>query len=160
MNTLGEFFGEVCKKIFPIPEELYLGNPNATIAICTLSDIHLLKQISNSELMKNIILVGRLLSENKGIDSIIRFTNSNNNLKTIIICGEDVLGHRAGYSLIALHKHGIQNNGRIINSTSPDPFLSVSQEEVFQFQNKVKIINKIGVSNIIEISKLIDIIKN
>jgi len=155
MNLLGNIFGEVCKTIFPIPEEIHLGNPNSLIAICTLSDIRLLKKISNSNLMKNIALVGRLLSENKGIDSIIRYVNSNHNLKTIIVCGEDVFGHNSGHSLLALHKNGIDLNGRIINSSSPDPVLTVSQTEVTKFQNQVKIINKIGTSNLKEISELV-----
>jgi tetrahydromethanopterin S-methyltransferase subunit A len=155
VNIIGNIFGEVCKKLFPIPEELYFGNPNSSIAICTLSDIGLLKKISNSDLMKNITLVGRLLSENKGIDSIIRHVNSNDNVKTIIICGKDVIGHQSGDALLALHKNGIDHNGRIINSSSPDPFLSVSPMEVIKFQKKIKIINKIGLSNFKEISKLV-----
>jgi len=155
MKIIGNIFGEVCKTLFPIPEELYFGNPNSSIAICTLSDIHLLKKISNSNLMRNIVLVGRLLSENKGIDSIIRYVNSNYNVKIIIICGEDVFGHQAGDSLLALHKNGIDLNGKIINSSSPDPILTVSQIEVIKFQNQVKIINKIGTSNFKEISKLV-----
>jgi len=155
LNIIGNIFGEVCKTLFPIPEELYFGNANSSIAICTLSDIHLLKKISNSNLMKNIALVGRLLSENKGIDSIIRYVNSNHNVKIIIICGEDVFGHQSGDSLLALHKNGIDLNGRIINSSSPDPVLTVSQMEVIKFQNQVKIINKIGRSNLKEISKLV-----
>jgi len=105
--------------------------------------------------MENIAIVGRLLSENKGIDSIIRFVNSNHNIKTIIVCGEDVFGHNSGHSLLALHKNGIDLNGRIINSSSPDPILTVSQMEVTKFQNQVKIINKIGTSNLKEISKLV-----
>lgn len=155
MNLLGNIFGEVCKTIFPIPEEIYLGNSKSSTTICTLSDIRLLKKISNSNLMENIAIVGRLLSENKGIDSIIRFVNSNHNIKTIIVCGEDVFGHNSGHSLLALHKNGIDLNGRIINSSSPDPILTVSQMEVTKFQNQVKIINKIGTSNLKEISKLV-----
>ena len=155
MKIIGNIFGEVCKSLFPITEELYFGNTNSSIAICTLSDIQLLKKIVNSNLMKDIALVGRLLSENKGIDTIVRYVNSNHNLKTIIICGDDVFGHNSGHSLLALHKNGINLNGRIINSSSPDPVLIVSQMEVTKFQNQVKIINKIGSSNLKEISKLV-----
>ena len=155
MKNIGNIFGEVCKTLFPIPEELYFGNPKSSIAICTLSDIHLLKKISSSKLMKNIVLVGRLLSENKGIDAMIKYVNSNHNVKTIIICGEDVIGHQSGDSLLKLHKNGIDLIGRIINSTSPDPVLTVSHKEVSKFQEQIKIINKIGTSNLKEISQLV-----
>ena len=160
MNLLGNIFGEVCKTIFPIPEEIYFGNSKSTISICVLSSISLLKEIANSELMKNISLVGRLFSENKGIDSIIRYVNSNPNIHTIIICGKEVFGHKPGSSLLALYKNGIDDNGRIINSTSPDPYLTVTKKEVKIFQDRVKIINKIGITNFEKISKLVDIIQN
>ncbi len=160
MNLLGNIFGEVCKTIFPIPEEIYFGNSKSSVSICVLSSISLLKEIANSELMNNISLVGRLFSENKGIDSIIRYVISNPNVQTIIICGKEVWGHKSGYSLLALYKNGIDNNGEIINSTSPDPYLTVTQKEVKKFQSKVTIINKIGITNFEKISKLVHTIQN
>ena len=155
MKILENIAGDICKTIFPIPEELYLGNSDSEIAICTLSDIQLLKKISNSSLMKDIALVGRLLSENKGIDSIIRYVNANNNLKIIILCGEDVIGHYPGHSLLLLHKNGINQDGKIIDSSSNDPVLTVSKSEILKFQKHVKIINKIGTSNLKEISNVV-----
>ena len=50
MNALGEKIGELCKIILPIPEEYYHGNPNSSIAVCTLSSIDLLKKFANSEI--------------------------------------------------------------------------------------------------------------
>ena len=160
MNLLGNIFGEVCKIIFPIPEEIYFGNIKSSISICVLSSIPLLKEIANSELMNSVSLVGRLFSENKGIDSIIRYVNSNPNIDTIIICGKEVWGHKSGSSLLALYKNGMDDNGKIINSTSPDPHLTVTQKEVKKFQDKVKIINKIGITNFEKISKLVHTIEN
>jgi len=160
MNVLGNIFGEVCKTIFPIPEEIYFGNSKSSISICILSSIPLLKEIANSELMNNISLVGRLFSENKGINSIIRYVNSNPNIDTIIICGKEVWGHKSGSSFLALYKNGIDVNGRIIHSVSPDPYLTVTQKEVKKFQDKVRLINKIGITNFEEISKLVNTIQN
>jgi tetrahydromethanopterin S-methyltransferase subunit A len=160
MNILGNIFGEVCKTLFPISEEVYLGNSKSSISICTLSSIHLLKDIANSELMNNIALVGRLLSENKGIDLIIRYVNSNPMVKTIILCGQEVLGHKPGYSLLALYKNGIDSTSRIINSSSPDPVLNVSPNEVKKFRSKVRIINKIGIIDLKEITNLVQSIRD
>jgi tetrahydromethanopterin S-methyltransferase subunit A len=160
MNIIGNIFGEVCKTLFPIPEELYFGNSESSISICTLSSIQLLKDIANSELMNNVALVGRLLSENKGIDSIIRYVNSNPIVKTIVLCGQEVLGHKPGYSLLALYKNGIDNIGRIINSSSPDPVLDVSPNEVIKFQHSVRIINMIGVTDLEKITNLVQSMKD
>ncbi|HXW01890.1 MAG TPA: tetrahydromethanopterin S-methyltransferase subunit A, partial [Candidatus Nitrosotenuis sp.] len=75
MNSLAELAGQLCKILLPINEEMFYGNPSSNVAICTLSSMNLLKEISNSDLMGKIILVGRLLSENKGIDALIRYVN-------------------------------------------------------------------------------------
>ena len=77
MNALGETIGELCKFLLPIPDEYFYGNSNSSIAICTLSSIDLLKKFSNSDILNNFYIVGRLLSENKGIDSIIEYVNKN-----------------------------------------------------------------------------------
>jgi tetrahydromethanopterin S-methyltransferase subunit A len=47
-----------------------------------------------------------------------------------------------------LHKYGIDNNNKIINSTSPDPFLTVSELEIKYFQKEITLLNLIGETNI------------
>ena len=44
MNILGETIGEICKIVLPIPEEVYFGNEDSQLAICTLSSMKLLKK--------------------------------------------------------------------------------------------------------------------
>ena len=144
MNAIGEAIGELCKAILPINEEYYLGNPGSSIAICTLSSIDLLKNFANSEIINKISIVGRLLSENKGIDSIIKYVNKNPNVKTIIVCGKEVWGHKSGHSLFQLHQNGIDQNNRIINSTSPDPYLTVSKSDIKYFQENIHLVNLIN----------------
>jgi tetrahydromethanopterin S-methyltransferase subunit A len=63
--------GKLCKALIPIKHEYYIGNGKCT-AICTLSSIDLLENISKSvAIMNRILIVGRLLSENKGIETIV-----------------------------------------------------------------------------------------
>lgn len=143
-KSLGNTIGEFCKIVLPIPEETYYGNSDSNLAICTLSSIKLLKQIANSNQFTRVSIVGRLLSENKGIDQIVRYVNENKKIKTIIVCGKEVWGHKAGHSLFQLHKNGIDNEGRIIGSVSPDPFLTVSQNQILYFQKRINLINLIN----------------
>lgn len=156
MNTLENAIGKLCKAILPINEEIFFGNQKSTIAICTLSSISLLKEISESDMMEKIVLAGRLLSENKGIDSLVRYVITSNTVKTIILCGKDVTGHKAGHSLLALHKNGIDDNGRIIGSHSPDPVLTVTKNEVTIFCSKVKILDMIGETSLEKINQAVD----
>lgn len=144
MNVLGEAIGELCKVILPIPEKYYRGNSDSSMAICTLSSIDLLKKFATSEILNKISIVGRLLSENKGIDSIIEYVNKNQKITTIILCGKEVWGHKAGHSLSQLHKNGVDRNNRIINSASPDPYLTVSKSQIRHFQNNITLVNLIN----------------
>ena len=147
MNILAEIIGEICKAVLPIPEEYVKGNPNSSIAICTLSSIDLLKRFSTHKILNDVSIVGRLLSENKGIDSIIEYVNNNQKINSIIVCGKEVFGHKSGHSLFQLHKHGIDKNNRIINSSSPHPYLTVSEFKIKYFQNNVNLVNLINETN-------------
>ena len=157
MNLIEDIAGELCKILLPIEEEVFFGDPKSNIAICTLSSINLLKEIANSSIITEIAITGRLLSENKGIDSLVKSVLSNEKIDTIILCGKDTLGHRPGYSLLCLYKNGIDENHKIINSPSPHPILTITKKEVAKFQRQVKIVNKIGETSI---SKLKSIIKD
>ena len=147
MNAIGEAIGEICKVILPIPEEFYHGNSGSSVAVCTLSSMDLLKNFKNSEILDKISIVGRLLSENKGIDFIIKYVNDNHQVKTIIVCGKEVWGHKSGHSLFQLHKNGIDRNKKIINSASPDPYLTVSNSEIKYFQENVNLVDMINKTN-------------
>jgi tetrahydromethanopterin S-methyltransferase subunit A len=144
MNSIGNMIGELCKVILPIPEESYQGNSDSIIAVCTLSSLDLLKKMSHSDILSHVSIVGRLLSENKGIDTIIRHVNQNKKIKTIIVCGKEVWGHKAGHSLFKLYHNGINNNKRIIGSNSPDPYLTVTQSQVNYFRNEINLVNMIN----------------
>jgi tetrahydromethanopterin S-methyltransferase subunit A len=157
VNALGEKIGKLCKIILPIPEESYQGNLSSSIAVCTLSSIDLLKKLANSEILNHISIVGRLLSENKGIDSIIKYVYKNQKITTIIVCGKEVWGHKAGHSLFQLHKNGVDKNNRIINSTSPDPYLTVSKSQIQYFQNNITLVNLIAETDFATISDKIKI---
>ena len=148
MNKVSETIGKICEIFLPVPEEFYVGNLDSSVCICTLSSIKLLKEIKNSKIIGNVAIAGRLFTENKGIDSIIQHVNQNKKIKTIVVCGKEVWGHKSGHSLFQLHKYGIDDNKKIINSASPDPFLTVSELEIKYFQKEITLLNLIGETNL------------
>ncbi len=148
--------GEICKYLLPIKHEHFVGK-GSRIAICTLSSIRLLTEISNdTELMNNLAIVGRLLSENKGIDDIINYCIVHKELEHLIICGKDSRGHRAGDSLIALSKNGMTKEGIIIESKSPRPQLRSSYQEVEIFRERITVHNLIEETDLNRIRSCVD----
>jgi tetrahydromethanopterin S-methyltransferase subunit A len=155
-NKIAELAGKICEVLLPIKHNIFHGSEQSNVAVCTLSSVDLLEQISKSDLMKSIALVGRLFSENRGIEKLINYVLEHTNIKNIILCGKDTKGHLPGQALLALYKNGIDGNGRIIGALGKDPVLEyVSKHNVDTFRNSVNIIDLVGVTEIDEISNKI-----
>ncbi|HJU13446.1 MAG TPA: tetrahydromethanopterin S-methyltransferase subunit A [Candidatus Nitrosotalea sp.] len=148
MNFLEEIAGEVCKILLPIDDKVYLGNPDSCLAVCTLSSMALLEELATSSLMSHINVAGRLLSENRGIETLVRNVLANGKIRKILLCGREVQGHRTGHSLVCLHQNGLDRVGRILGSKSPDPVLTLTDSEVSRFQASVGIIDRTGETNL------------
>ena len=152
---IDNILGICCYHLLPIKQEYHIGK-GKIIGICTLSSLDLVEEINNNqEIMDKISIVGRLLSENKGIDEIIKFTTNNKSLKYLLLCGEEVKGHFSGQTLIALKRNGIDRNKKVINATAPYPFLACSNDEVEYFRHHINIINKIGLKDIYKIKDIV-----
>lgn len=137
--------GRVCKAVFPIPERLFYGDPGSPVAVCTLSSMGLLERLAgSSEAMRDIAIAGRLLSENRGIDSMIRGVTASPGISAILLCGTDTAGHLAGRSLVALHQNGVDRHGRIVGSPSPDPVLASPRRLIERFCSQVQILDMAG----------------
>jgi tetrahydromethanopterin S-methyltransferase subunit A len=153
--------GKLCENIIPIRHEYCIGRKGKSIAICTLASMKLLEDICKSDLMGRVLIVGRLLSENRGIDTIVKFTLSNQELRHIIVCGKEVKGHQAGQALLSLHAYGINNDksgeGIIIAAKGHYPHLKSCKEDLDLFRRQiVKIHNLVGVDDINLVRKEIE----
>lgn len=146
--------GKVCEALIPVRYELFHGK-GKQVAICTLGSIDLLEAISRSEIMDHIAVAGRLLSENKGIDSMIRYASKHHELKRIVLCGKEVKGHLAGQALLALNRNGVDANNRIIGAKGPYSTLESTKEQIEAFRRQVEIVDLAGVTDIDKIAALV-----
>ncbi|HEX2014733.1 MAG TPA: hypothetical protein VLA68_05860 [Nitrososphaera sp.] len=154
-KRIDEAGGKICEVLIPIKKEYYIGRGDAT-AICTLSSIGLLEKISRSdEIMNRIAIAGRLLSENKGIDAMISFALAHPKLQKIILCGQEVKGHRAGQALLSLSRNGIDKGGRIIGALGPYAILRSPQSSVGTFRRQVIILDMVGTTEVASIARLV-----
>jgi tetrahydromethanopterin S-methyltransferase subunit A len=137
--------GRLCEVLFPIKHEYYIGE-GKSVAICTLSSIDLLETIArNTDIMSRILVVGRLLSENKGISTLIRFALNYPDLRYIIVCCKEVKGHKTGQALLSLHRNGVdKDDSRITGAIGPNPFVACSKTDIELFRRQTKIYDLIG----------------
>ncbi|MDP9016272.1 MAG: tetrahydromethanopterin S-methyltransferase subunit A [Thermoproteota archaeon] len=154
IKKLEDGAGQLCKALLPIKHEYCLGSGKVA-AICTLSSFDLLEIVCRSSLMDKVLIAGRLLSENKGIDAIIGFTINHPELNRILLCGKEVKGHRAGQALLALARNGVSTSGRIIGADGPNPIITRCAQDVDIFRRQVRVIDSIGTVDIDRITQLL-----
>jgi tetrahydromethanopterin S-methyltransferase subunit A len=148
--------GKICEFVLPIRLSYERGK-GKTIAICTLSDLSLLKEIiSSKDIMDKIFLVGRLLSENRGIDNILETIHNYPHLRHLILCGRDASGHQPGQALISLYNYGTSEDGYIVGARGNNPTLKSTKEAISHFRTNIEIIDLIGSGDILQLKLLID----
>jgi tetrahydromethanopterin S-methyltransferase subunit A len=95
---------------------------------------------------KNVAIYGWLKTENIGIEKIVANVISNPYIRFLVVCGEDIRGHRSGSSLVALHKNGIDPNHRIIDAPGAIPYIENLREEAIErFRKQLEIVDLLGV---------------
>lgn len=131
----------------PVRGDYALGNPLNRVAVVTLSS-----RIS----LDGAAISGPCVTENLGIEKIIANVISNSNIRFLIICGIESRGHLPGDTILALHKNGLDEWGRIIGSRGAIPFIeNLPREAISRFQSQVEVVDKIGTVDSREINRLI-----
>ena len=126
-----------------------VGTPESRIAVVTLA--------STLESYPDAAIWGTCKTENLGAEKIIANIISNSNIRYILICGGESRGHLAGQTLLALHKSGIDEHGRIIGSDGAIPFIeNISKDAIERFQSQVKLIAHIGLTDLDKIQQIVD----
>lgn len=95
---------------------------------------------------QTVAIYGSLKTENIGIEKIVANVISNPYIRYLVVCGDDIRGHRSGASLIALHQHGVDYNHRVIDAPGAIPYIeNIGKDAITRFQQQIEIINLLGV---------------
>jgi len=124
-----------------------VGKKESNVAICTLT--------SNMKFpMDDIAVVGMMKTENLGIERMIQNVLSNTYIRYIVLCGSESKGHMAGDSLIKLWKNGIDDKGKIIDSSVPMAYIQhLDKKMVDRFRKQVEIVDMINTKDTEEVLK-------
>lgn len=96
----------------------------------------------------DVAIFGPLKTENIGIEKVVANVISNPHIRYLLVCGDDIRGHRSGSSLLALHKHGIDKQHRIINAPGAIPYIeNLKPKAIERFRAQLEIIDLIGEKN-------------
>jgi tetrahydromethanopterin S-methyltransferase subunit A len=134
-------------KYYPWGGEFTIGDPHGCVAVVLLSLDYTPPDTT--------AIYGSLRTENIGIEKIVANIISNPNIRFLIICGNEIRGHRSGASLISLHENGIDKTHRIIDAPGAIPYIeNLDLKAIQRFQKQITIINQIDMTD----SRKLDII--
>ena len=131
----------------PLRGDYQVGDPRSAVAVVTLA---------SPLFIKGCAIFGQCLTENLGLEKIVANVISNCNIRFLIICGRESKGHLPGNTLLALHKNGIDSQGRILGSRGAIPFIqNLPPEAIGRFQEQVELIDCIGLVDTEKIEALV-----
>jgi len=123
----------------PVEGRYTLGNRDSPVAVCTMSSVDIKLP------MDRIAIAGKCVTENLGVEKIVRNTVANPNIRYMIVCGRESMGHFVDDALESLVRNGVDHEGRIISAKGGIPVLkNLTTEEIERFRKQVEIVNMAG----------------
>ena len=147
-----QYFGDstMTDKYYPWGGDFIICNNHGSVAVVLLN--------IDFTPSKKVAIYGRLKTENIGIEKIVANVISNPHIRYLLLCGNDIRGHRSGRSLIALHKNGIDKNHRIIQAPGAIPYIeNLDKKALKRFQDQISIIDMIDIKDQDSIHKKIEL---
>jgi tetrahydromethanopterin S-methyltransferase subunit A len=132
----------------PHPGDYVLGNPEGSVAVCTLSNRDLpVRLIAAGE--PAVAIAGRCDTENIGIEKVVLNLLANPRIRWLVLCGTEAKGHRAGDAFLQLKEGGVDADMRVLESASWRPILkNLTLLDVAQFRQQIEEVNLIGATDI------------
>ncbi|MAG37155.1 MAG: hypothetical protein CL878_13055, partial [Dehalococcoidia bacterium] len=121
----------------------HLKDPTGSVAICTLASESLMDELALA-VPSGVAIVGRVFTENFGVEKVVTNIVANPHLRTLLLCGTESR-HQVGGTLLALQEHGRDDEGRVLGSESPQPIVrSLSDDAIRIYREKLTIVDLRG----------------
>lgn len=158
MNEFGFFLTrtfastKATKRKWPfVPGKYFVISPDAPVAVTTLGSVDLADEIAKSP-PQGLCIVGKVETENIGIEKIIKNILSNSAIRFLICAGHEPPKHLTGATFVALFENGIDDKKNIVGSPGMRPVLpNTNYEEVEAFRGQVEPVYMIGCTDVAKI---------
>lgn len=123
---------------WPVESGRYVvGDKKSCIAVCTLSSLDIF-------LEDGFAIAGKCVTENIGMEKIIKNIISNPNIRYLLLCGVEPKGHYVGQAFKCLIENGLDSSRRIIGAKGAMPFLrNLSKEQIGHFKQQIRVVDMI-----------------
>ena len=137
---------------WPVLEGRYkVGNPDSPVAICTMATVDM------EFPMDKIAIAGKCVTENMGIEKIVKNTISNPHIRYMVICGKVPMGNFVDNAIISLIDNGVDSEGRIIGAKGGIPVVkNLSREEIERFRKQVTPVSMPGETDVAKVMEKVE----
>ncbi|HEX9038549.1 MAG TPA: DUF4346 domain-containing protein [Ktedonobacterales bacterium] len=142
---------------WPVVEGNYVvGDPSAPVAICTLADDDLMRELTAAGVTARVAITGALATENLGVEHVLHNLTANPRIQTLVLCGRDSRGHQAGQALLSLKQGGIDAQRRIVGARGSRAVLkNAADAEIEAFRERITLVDEIGTQDVDYITSLV-----
>lgn len=132
-----------------VPGTYFVLDRDAPVAVTTLGSVKFAEELSGNQLT-GVSIIGKVETENVGIEKIIRNVVSNPAIRFLLMVGDEPPKHLTGETLKCLFKNGIDSvSKKIVGSPGMRPMLpTVTDDELSRFTDQVELVDMIGCKNI------------
>ncbi len=136
------------KNIWPVTSGSYiLGDPLATIAVCTLTSPELMQPLAR---LPGVAIAGSIYTPNLGIEKIIRNVTANRALRFLVLCGKESPIFYPAQALRALLTVGITPDKLIIDAQGPLPILkNLPSAQIAAFCRQIELVDCTGTTDLV-----------
>jgi tetrahydromethanopterin S-methyltransferase subunit A len=136
-----------------VPGKYVVVDPRAPVAVATLGSVGLTRSVADAS-PRGLCIVGKVETENIGIEKIVQNVVANPAIRFLVCAGEEPPRHRSGATLLALFANGIDSTGRIVGSPGRRPTLrNATPAQVAIFRSQVEPVDMIGCVDVAAIAE-------
>lgn len=141
------------------PGDYQVINATGSVAVAILQSADI-DERHLASLFSDIAIVGRITTENLGVEHLVKNVIANPYLRHLVLWGEDIAGHLPGDALLNVADNGFDKTGRIIGARGARPVLkNLTESEVSHFKKQIDPINLIGRRDISELTDRLEILE-
>jgi len=121
--------------------DVVFGSRDSPVAVCTLASRALLPLLAGRP---EVAVAGRVYTENVGIERMVQNLLRLPTVRFLLVCGRETR-HHVGQTILALHRSGLDGDGRVIGSDAPEPLMpNLQADELRRFQQDIVVVDLIG----------------
>jgi tetrahydromethanopterin S-methyltransferase subunit A len=122
--------------------DVVFGSAESPVAVCTLGSRALLPELAGRP---EIAVAGRVFTENLGVEKMVENLAAMPSIRYLLVCGRETR-HKVGQTILALHRHGLDGDRRVVGSDAPEPVLpNLSGAHLAHFRERIVTVDRIGV---------------